>query len=180
LIYVEQVRALVPRARDAISGLSASQINWHPVNGSWSIAECIAHLNTTNALYVPALRDSFNESRRQGRLAAEGEPHLGLLERWFANSLEPPYKLKFKAPKEFAPATLHYEKDELLARWVSLHDQLVNIGEENTDLDWKSTKVLSPASRRIKISALGVFAIVAAHDRRHLWQAEQIRSKLHG
>lgn len=162
-----------------MTGLSASQINWHPVPGTWSIAECIAHLNTTNSLYNAALEKSFQESRRRGLVSTEDEPKLAFLERWFASQLEPPYRLKFKAPKQFAPVSVHYERDELLAKWVSVHEELLRIAADNADLDWKKTKVPSPAGR-LKVTALGAFAIIAAHDRRHLWQAEQIRMKLHG
>ena len=92
--------------------------------------------------------------------------------------MEPPIRLKVKAPKKFSPQPGHYEQDELLARWVYIHERLLSLADGNADLDWKRTRVSSPVSERIRISALGVFAIIGAHDRRHLWQAEQIRSKL--
>ena len=178
MIYVEQLRSLVPRARDVISGLSESQLNWRPVPGSWSIGECIAHLNTTNALYIRSLEQSFTAARQQGLIHRTGEPRPSFFERWFSNSLEPPYRIRFKAPKEFEPPSSRYERDELLARWVSIHERLLRLADENSDLDWKKTKVASPVSNKIKISSVGVFAVIGAHDRRHLWQAEQVRSKL--
>jgi DinB superfamily len=178
VIYVEQLRSLIPEARDVISGLSESQINWHPLPGSWSIGECIAHLNTTNALYVRNLEQSFHLARQQGWTNSGGEPRPGMFERWFSFSLEPPYRIRFKAPKQFEPPSTRYERDELLARWVSNHERLLHLALDNSDIDWKKTKVSSPVSNRIKLSAIGVFAVIGAHDRRHLWQAQQIRSKL--
>jgi len=86
--------------------------------------------------------------------------------------------MRFKSPKQFEPPASRYERDELLARWVSIHERLLSLAEENADLDWKKIKVSSPVSSRIKLSSVGVFAVIGAHDRRHLWQAEQVRSKL--
>jgi hypothetical protein len=180
LRYVEQLGALIPRARDVTAGLSASQLNGHPVEGSWSVAECIAHLNTTNTLYISAFEKSFNDARQQAWLGNPAEPRLGFLERWFANRLEPPYTIRVKTPRKLAPQPVHYDRDELLARWVSIHERLIALATENADLDWKKTKICSPVSDRIKFSPLGAFAIIGAHDRRHLWQAERIRAKLQG
>ena len=62
----EQFRALLPRAREATLGLSAGQLNWRPAENAWSVAECIAHLNTTNEKYCYIHRESYRRSATEG------------------------------------------------------------------------------------------------------------------
>lgn len=161
-----------------MSGLSDGQINWRPMEGSWSIAECIAHLNTTNALYIAGLKERLEAARQSGWTATHTNARIGLIEGWFIRSLEPPYRIKMRAPAKFTPPPACYEKDELLARWVSIHQRLLSLSSENADLDWNRIRVPSPVIPRISFSVTAVFASIAAHERRHLWQAEQIRLKL--
>ena len=41
-------------------------------------------------------------------------------------------------------------------------------------LDLRRAKVMSPASTWIKMSLNSGFALMATHERRHLWQARQV------
>lgn len=161
-----------------MAGLSEDQINWHPAEGAWSIAECIAHLNKANSLYIPNLEAGFAHARQMQWFARGGNVRAGFLERWFANRQEPPYRLRVKAPAKFRPSAGRYERDAILAQWVAIHQRLLELIRSDSDLDWNKVKIVSPVASWLKISAIGVFAIIAAHDRRHLWQAEQIREKL--
>ena len=62
----DQFRALLPRAREVTLDLSAGQLNWRPAENAWSVAECIAHLNTTNEKYCLSIEKAIAEARREG------------------------------------------------------------------------------------------------------------------
>ena len=160
-----------------MAGLSTEQINIRPDPASWSIAQCIDHLNKTNALYADAVAVGLERARARG-WKATGAQRLGWLESWFVRSLEPPVKRRFRAPKAFAPATESHEKDELLARWVATHQRMINLEEESAGLDLLRVKIPSPAVRFLKFTVLSVFFSMPAHDRRHLWQASQVRNRI--
>ena len=123
------IRAQLPRASEVIAELSAEQINWRPAEGSWSIGECLGHLNTVNQLYAGTIQRGITEARQRG-WKATGQPKLGLLERWFVETLEPPYKLKFKAPSKFRPPATVFDRDSLLAEWTSTHERLAELVEK--------------------------------------------------
>jgi hypothetical protein len=42
-------------------------------------------------------------------------------------------------------------------------------------VDLARVKLESPASARVKLSLGETFALLAAHERRHLWQARQVK-----
>ena len=161
-----------------MEGLSAGQLNWRPAEGSWSIAECIDHLNTANQQYATSLEAAIAKGKpfRPGSKL----PKLGWLERWFLNQVEPPVKRKTKAPTKFLPAPKQFQPDELVERWRATHQRLAVLAEQAEGLDLARTKVTSPVSSLIKLSLLCVLQILPAHDRRHLWQASDVRRQLPG
>jgi DinB superfamily len=175
----EQFRALLPRAREATLGLSAGQLNWRPAENAWSVAECIAHLNTTNEKYCISIEKAIAEAREKGWTSV-GEPKLGFIERRLLASMDVPVKRRFKTPKALAPPSKAFDRDELLARWASSHERLIELSSQSDGLDLKRARVTSPASSFLKVSLLWAFLAMPAHDRRHLWQIEQICKKISG
>jgi hypothetical protein len=169
------IRAQLPRAAEVMAGLSADQVNWRPAEGTWSVGECIAHLNTVNRLYAASIEVALQDSANRSLTSDGGEAKLGLFESWFIRVIEPPYRFKFKAPQKFRPAASRLSHEELLSDWVSSHDRLAQLAADSQQFDLKRVKVKSPATSLFKPTLLCALMIGPAHDRRHLWQAERIR-----
>ena len=173
--YADEIRALLPRAAEAMEGLSAGQLNWRPAEGSWSIAECIDHLNVSNEHYAAAIEAAI--AKGPAPRPGASEPNLGLLERWFLKQMEPPAKIKQKAPKKFQPGAA-FDKADLLERWRATHERLALLAERAEAVDLRRTKVVSPVSSLFKFSLLCILQVLPAHDRRHLWQAGRVREMM--
>ena len=144
----------------------------------WSIAECVTHLTLSNRPFPPLLRAAFDEVRRAGRLGS-GPFKVGLMGNLLKWSLEPPPRLKFKAkasfrPVEFGPA------ERVLPDFLEAQEQIEACVREAAGLAIDQVKVVSPVDARVKYNGFAALQIVAAHERRHLWQAEQARKKLFG
>jgi len=136
----------------------------------WSVGECFSHLNIANGQYIRAIEKTIHKAVDQ-ELGAKGKYRYGLLERLFLRMLEPPATWKIKAPEPFLPLN-STPREELLAVWEHTHDRLVLQVERADDLDLKQ-KVISPVSGLFQPTLAMAFAVVAAHDRRHLRQAEK-------
>lgn len=176
--YRRQFEAIKTEARELTRGLSDAQFNWRPAPGSWSIAECLAHLNLTGQVYLPRLERSMRAARTQG-LTGEGPFRHGWFGNFFVRRLEPPVKrFKVKAPKIVAPLPEHLLA-VVLPAFISLQDQFVKKLHEARGLDLARVKINSPFSSLIKFSLGQVFALLAAHERRHLWQARQVKEHPH-
>jgi hypothetical protein len=171
VIPVNQIQALVPKARELCAGLSHDAFVWSPAPGAWSVAECLDHLNTTNRLYADAIRESIRRGRTDG-MTATGPFRLGWFERKFAESLEPPVKFRFKAPSSFRPPPQR-PMELVLAEWEALHNRLLDLATDAEGLHLTKVRMHSPGSRWLKVSLLGAFSVIPPHDRRHLCQAEQ-------
>ena len=154
-------------------GLSNAQMTWVPRLGVWSIALNFSHLNAVDGQDIPAIFRAIQSGRQENRLAG-GPFQWGMLESWFIRSMEPPPKRKFKAPKVYEPGQ-QFNAKEMVLEFQRLQNDLSFILKKADGLDLKKIKIASPVSKWIKMSLGARFHLIAAHDRRHLYQAWQVR-----
>ena len=116
----------------------------------------------------------IEEARREGVLG-DGPPKRGLMAKLFIRVLEPPVRFRAKAPQPFRPRS-EISKDEALAEYDASHQALRELIEKSDGLDLGRTRLTSPAASWMKLRLGECYAILAAHERRHLWQMEQVLS----
>jgi hypothetical protein len=170
--YYEQFENIQEDALELTAPLNDDQFNWRPSPTQWSISECLAHLNVADGLDVPAIRDAIQGGRAAG-LTGKEPFHYGFLSRNFVRFSEPPVKLKFRAPKVYRPLA-DQPKNKVVPAFIAIHDQLLELILKSNELDLARIKVgtLFP---RVKFSLGQRFALLAAHDRRHLRQGWNVR-----
>jgi len=169
-----QIEVIRQEAEGLLWGLSDEQFNWSPGGGAWSMAQCMDHLNVTNARMIEQMEASI-EGGRQAGLRSDGPFVYSLLGRWFRKIVEPPPKFKAKAPQVFKPAPRR-SMEETQAAWKKTHDRLEELILAANGLDLAKIKVRSAALPMLKFELGMAFWIQTAHDRRHLWQMRQIRN----
>ena len=152
--------------------LSHQQFNWRPSEARWSIGQCVEHLNITIERYIPVLQRAEADARSKGRLRP-GPFALGFFERWFLKTMEPPPRRRMRTGKSFI-AALDLDPPATLHRYVTLHDRFRACIRDADGIDLKSVKVRSQFGP-ISWSLNGTFAILLAHERRHIWQAREVR-----
>ena len=158
---------------DALAGsLTDDQFNWQPAPGVWSMAQCIEHLNVTARLYLPKLDDSIADAIRRG-LYNEGPFTYNWIGRFFAKVNEPPPRFRMKSPKTFHPVPQRARQD-VLAAFRAYQKQYVDRLRQASGLDLARARVSSPASSWIRMPLGSGFALMTAHERRHLWQARKV------
>lgn len=171
--YRRQFEDAKREARELLEGLCDAQFNWRPAPGAWSIGECLAHLNVAGQFYLPRIDRSIREARAAGQ-TAEGPFRYGPLQRLFVRGIEPPARLKFKAPKIFTPMPEHLAS-VIAPAFENLQNQYIERLHAARGLHLGRVKLASPVTRLLRISLGQVFPFMAAHQRRHLWQARRVR-----
>lgn len=144
-----------------------------PTPLSWSAAECLAHLSISSELFVPVLRAALERARRSGKRRGARMDLLGRILAWF---LEPPIRRRMKTSAPFVPKSTRAKADAF-GEFASLQEKLIDLVRDAGDADLR-VKIVSPFDRRVRYNLLSAFHIVAAHERRHLWQAEQAVAEL--
>ena len=170
--YLLQLEAVCQDLPGLTRRLSGEQFNWRPDVTRWSIGQCVAHLNITLERYLPVLERAIADGRAQGRLA-QRRFVASLFERWFIKSLEPPVRFRTKTPKAFVGG-LELTVESELARWDALHAQLAAAMRAAEGLDLGRLKVRSQFGP-VSLSLGATFSVLLAHERRHVWQAREVR-----
>lgn len=177
--YRRQFAALRDEVRELTAGLDDEAFNFSPEPGRWSIGQCLAHLNAVDRAYARDIERGIAEAHERGALgrgmAGRGTARYNFFERWFIRSMEPPVKRRFRAPKAVVSDERH-ERDEVVGAFLELNRTLDGLLERSDDLDLGRAKMRDPFFRLLKLRIGAAFAILAAHDRRHLWQARQVRA----
>lgn len=164
------------RARAVCVGLDARTWAARPSPDQWAIGECLTHLNITSERFIPLIDDAIREGRAR-RLEGTGPFGKGLIGWALQRFLEPPYKIKTKTAPAFEPAAVD-SMAETLERFDYLQQEVQGRIDRASGLALNRLRIVSPFDARVKYNLYAAFCLIAAHQRRHLWQAEQVRSRL--
>ncbi len=174
---VERVDAdlatLVDHVAGLVSGLSGAQLNFQPEHGTrWSIAQNVDHLAKANTAYLDAMEPALERARRLGRLRqADLAPGWG--GRWFLRNLEPPPRKRVPAPRTIQPGS-RFDVDGVLPPFAATIARARHLLAASADLDLNGTRFRNPFLGLLVVRASTGFLILAAHGRRHAWQARNV------
>jgi DinB superfamily len=171
--YGDQLLSIKQDASGLMSGVSDAQFNWQPGPGRWSMAGCFDHLNkSAGDLFMPMIDKAIAQARARN-LTSGGPFVYSAIERWAIRNNDAPAKMKFKAPKKFQPAP-QLPVDQVRADFLRWQDELQKRMRDADGLDLQRTKQVWPFWP-LKWSLGGLILMMLAHERRHIYQARQVR-----
>jgi hypothetical protein len=162
-------------ARRLAGALTDGQFNWRPAPDKWSIGQCLQHLGNSTDAALGAIDRAIATARDRG-WRRSGPFRYGWFTRWMVRSMEPPPQRRMRTFPVFLPAENTLARDQVLAELDAARDRLIERAHAASGLDVQRAVVVSPVSRLFRLPLGGYLAFLAAHDRRHLWQAAQVRA----
>lgn len=164
------------RAANLVDRVDEGVFHRRPLADRWSIAECLVHLSLTTRAYLPLIDDAL----QIGRLMAVTGPRR--FRRDFSGWLlctmaEPPYRYRAITTARFVPDASGSRAD-ILAEFVRLQQELTSRVYHAEGLDLTRLTIVSPFDGRLEYNLYSCFRILPTHQRRHLWQGEQILDEL--
>ena len=175
---VTELDAAEADAAKLVSGLDATGGAWRQEPGSWNIAECLDHLATANRVYLRAMQPAAEQARQRGRLR-RGPAMPGTLGRLFISWMEPPVKKRTRGkaprlirPREQPPLADAYED------FQRLQNQVRDFIESYADIDLAGATFPNPFISGLRWSLATGLNVITSHERRHLWQAWNVRHAL--
>lgn len=168
----DELQQVVADAAALTASLTDRQFAWKPAADAWSIGECLSHLNATARHCLPKLDEAIARGIRDGRYA-DGPFRYGWLDRFVVHAIEPPSCWHFGSPRAFLPEP-DESRHDVLAAFRGFQDQLVDRLRRADGLDLVRVRVTSPVASWRRFSLGAAFAAIAAHERRHLWQARRV------
>jgi hypothetical protein len=172
-IVIEQLDDADRRADALVANLSDTQFHWQPDGGKrWSVAQCLEHLATADAVYGVLMREAIDRARQAGS-TRRGPFAPGFFGRQFAKSLEPPVRFRGRAPSKIVPGS-SLSRDEILRRYHATHAELKTMAQDAAAIDANAATFQNPFLTWVRVKVSTAFRIINAHNRRHLWQAERV------
>ena len=151
-----------------LSPLDQAQLSWKPDAGSWSVAECLDHLVTTQDAYWPNIVAATGSTAR--RAPAGSTVSFTWAGRLIGAAVDPDSAKKVKAPKVFRPGRSQRPGDPPGA-FLRAVRELRARAQATAELDWQRIRLSTPVSRLIRLRLGEVYWILAAHAQRHVNQA---------
>ncbi|HEU4521058.1 MAG TPA: DinB family protein [Thermoanaerobaculia bacterium] len=167
----QELNDATARAQQLVASTEPRLFTVRPNLSAWSASECLAHLSISSEMFIPVLRDAIADARKRG-MTSEKKPSMDLLGRILRWFMEPPVRSRLKTSAPFVPKSVR-AKAEALNEFVTLQRQLVDLLRDAEHLALSRMKIVSPFDKRVRYNVYSAFRIIAAHQRRHLWQAEQ-------
>ena len=172
--FRRQFEALSAEADALVAPLSDAQFAWQPAPDAWSVAQCLDHLNVTARQYLPMLDEGIADAIRRG-LYSPGPYAYNWVGRFLVYLVEPTTRFRAKAPKSFQPAASR-PRNDVMAAFRAYQVQYVDRLRQANGLDLAKARVTSPVARWIRMPLGSGFAMMVAHERRHLAQARRVLS----
>jgi len=156
-----------------VSGLKEAQFHASSRTGGWSVAYCIEHLVLTGHAFLPRWDLAIKEAPANGLVGRHRFPY-SWWHRLLLAASEPPYKIKTRTAWAFTPCS-RLSTEETLHHFSAMHRELMRRIERSAEVDAARVRIQSPFASWISYPLGFSFDLALAHERRHLWQAWQVR-----
>ncbi|HEY7171481.1 MAG TPA: DinB family protein [Vicinamibacterales bacterium] len=173
-----QFRDIAERAAALRRRFDAAAFAARPRPDGWSAAECLAHLNISADPYFPMWRDAVARSAGTTQPPREA-PRLDFWGWVLVWTLEPPPRFRFPTTPPFQPVDAG-SIDVVLPAFLERQARILDALDQLRGAALDAVKVTSPFERRVRYSIWSSFCVIAAHERRHLWQAERALQQVTG
>jgi len=170
---IEQTRQIINQV-EKLKSYDLATLTWRANPTSWSILECLEHLNLYGNFYLPQIEDKIKKSNTKNEL----EFKSGLLGNYFAKSMLPKEKLnKMKTFKDKNP--LHAQLDKgVIDIFLSQQIRLLDLLNRSNNISLNKVKIETSISSIIKIKLGDTFQFLINHMIRHLKQIENIKEQI--
>ena len=179
---LDQTDACEAEAERLVADLDDDGVNWVPPPekrvSAWSIAQCLHHLILMNEFYLRQWPAALSEA------ASKAHPPFNGLRptpfgKWFVNWLEPPARTKTKAIALATPGP-RFPRAGLVEQYKASHEVYRHLVRGSAAIDINRVVRRNPIITYVNMRLSTVLMIVPAHDRRHLWQAANVKRAMRG
>ena len=145
-------------------------LNWKPDTESWSILECIEHLNRYADFYIPEITNKINASKHKKAEVFKSN----WLGKYFSKSVSYHEDLnKMKTFKVMNPLGSTLDT-KTLDKFIDQQHQIIELLNKSIDINLDKTKTAISISKLIKLKLGDTFRVLIYHNQRHMKQAEKI------
>lgn len=164
-----QVELHLQKAVTVYQNLPEESLHRKPDSGGWSAAQCLWHLNSYSAFYLPEIENAIQKAGTDPGHAGFTSSWLG---KWFTNLMQPG-KGKYKAFAKHTPPEILNGLQEV-ADFIAYQETLLSLLRKSNHVNLNAVRVPVSITSWVKLPLGDVFQFLIAHEERHLQQAEKV------
>lgn len=154
--------------------LSDQELNWKANSESWSILECLEHLNRYGDFYLPEIQRVIQQAKPTSNTNFKS----GVLGSYFAKSMLPKTNLnKMKTFKSMNPCGSQLNRS-VVETFISQQNQLITLLNNALQVDLTKEKTAISITKLIRFRLGDTFQFVINHTLRHVVQAQNVRTQV--
>lgn len=154
---------------ESLLNISDEKLNFRNSEKSWSILECLEHLNLYGKFYIPEISNRLKNSDTKPTEIFSS----GIAGNYFAESMLPKENLnKMKTFKSMNP--IHSDLDKrVLTEFIAQQKQMIHLLNDAENVNLNKVKTSISISKLIKLKLGDTFRFVIYHNLRHIEQAKR-------
>jgi hypothetical protein len=144
---------------------------------SWSVAECVVHINLTSRAFIPLLTEALEHGRPRTDPRA---PYRRDLAGWFLSVMVGPLPNvgrmrigRVRTTPPFIP-TGELHRDRIVEEFDIMQEEQLAIARRADGKNLEELKIRSPFSENLSYNVYSTLVILPRHQHRHLQQAEGV------
>ena len=170
---IQQTRQIITEV-EKLKTYDLKTLKFRENESSWSMLECLEHLNLYGDFYLPQIENNIKKSNTK----ADHEFKNGFLGNYFSKSMLPNEKFtKMKTFKSKNP--LHAKLDiGIIDRFIKQQTKLLELLNQARNVSLNKVKVQTSISSLIRLKLGDTFQFFINHVIRHLSQIKRIKSTM--
>lgn len=173
---LKKVTESIIESATAFKRLSVEELNERENAESWSILECLEHLNRYGEYYLVEIEKRILAAPEEDKATHFSSGWLG---NYFVGMIQPQEDQikKMKTPKSMNP--LHAELEPtVIDRFLKQQRRMLQLLKQAETIDLTNTKTSITLTNFIKLRLGDTFRFVIYHNQRHVMQAERIVERM--
>lgn len=170
---LEQTRQIINQV-EKLKTCDLNTLTWRENEVSWSILECLEHLNLYGDFYLPQIEHSIKISKTKPEI----EFKSGFLGNYFAQSMLPKEKLnKMKTFKDKNPLNSDLDRT-VLDKCINQQIILLDLLNQSRNVSLNQVKIQTSITSLIRLKLGDTFQFFVNHIIRHLKQIDSIQETM--
>lgn len=155
---------------ETLKDKSANELNFRESEGSWSVLECLEHLNLYGDFYNPEIKRAMQKTTTRPSLYFTS----GILGNYFAESMLP--KAGFKKMKTFKdknPLGSNLNR-KVIQRFIDQQLEIIELLNRASHCNLNKVKTAISITKLLKLKLGDTFRFVINHNIRHIEQVKKV------
>lgn len=180
----QKAAALQKKVESSFYYLEADELNAKPNENTWSILQCMEHINLTNEYYLKGLAKAIELKGDEN--FSNSDYSMGLWGKFMTNAMQPKgskIRWKMKTFDRLVPINQKDPKARLVEQVVfeKFNEDMKALTEAldiASEINWKKVKINTLLGKSVKLRLGDALAFVLAHTERHIQQAINLKNSI--